>query len=86
MSIDRESGNGRPDILMESRYPKYPNIAVEIKKTQNDSATESERLAHEALEQIKKKDYCRGLKGRTFMYGATFNGKTAKVLFEETVL
>ena len=84
VSIDRESVNGRPDILMESRHSKYPNIAVEIKKAQNDSAAELERLAHEALEQIKKKDYCRGLKGRTLLYGISFKGKEAKAILEET--
>ena len=86
VSIDRESGNGRPDILMESRHPKYPNIVVEIKKAQSDSATELERLAHEALEQIKEKDYCRGLKGKALLYGISFKGKEAKALLEETSL
>ena len=86
ISIDRESGNGRPDILMESRHPKYPNIVVEIKKVQSDGAAELERLAHEALEQIEEKDYCRGLKGKALLYGISFKGKEAKALLEETVL
>ena len=83
ISIDRESGNGRPDILMESRHPKYPNIVVEIKKAQSDGAAELERLAHEALEQIKEKDYCRGLKGMTLLYGIAVRGKDAKALLEK---
>ena len=67
-------------------HPKYPNIAVEIKKAQSDSAAELERLAHEALGQIKEKDYCRGLKGKALLYGISFKGKEAKALLEETVL
>ena len=65
-------------------HPKYPNIAVEIKKAQNNSIAESERLAHEALEQIEEKDYRRGLRGRTLMYGIAVRGKEAKALLEET--
>ncbi len=70
---------------MKSKFPKYPNIVVEIKKANsNDSEAVVDSLAHEALEQIQKKDYCRGLKGKTFLYGIAFKAKTAKVLLEET--
>ncbi len=86
VTVDRESGNGRHDIIMKTRYPRYPNIVVEVKKTGKDSEAESERLAHEALEQIGQKDYCKGLTGRTFLYGISFNSKKATVLFEETRL
>ncbi len=84
ISIDRESGDGRHDILMKSKFPRYPNIVVEIKKANpDDSEAAVDRLAHEALKQIHKKDYCRGLKGGTLLYGITFRAKTATVLLEE---
>ncbi len=87
VQIDRESGDGRHDILMKSKFPRYPNIVVEIKKANSeDSKTAVDNLAHEALEQIHGKDYCRGLKGRTLLYGIAFKAKTATVLLEETRL
>lgn len=86
VTVERESGNGRHDILMEHRYSKYPNIVLEVKKTTRDSDAESERLAHEALEQIHRKDYFKKLKGTTYLYGIAFNGKKALVLLEKTVL
>ncbi len=87
ISIDRESGDGRHDILMKSKFPRYPNIVVEIKKANSeDSEATVDHLAHQALEQIHKKDYCRGLKGKTLLYGIAFKAKTATVLLEDTSL
>ncbi len=72
---------------MKSKFPRYPNIVVEIKKADpNDSETTVDNLAHQALEQIHKKDYCRGLKGKTLLYGIAFKAKTATVLLEEPCL
>ncbi len=85
ISIDRESGNGRHDILMKSRSPKYPNIAVEIKTSKSASDAESERMAQEALKQIGRKEYCKGLKERTYLFGICFTGKKAIVRFEEKI-
>ncbi len=87
IEIDRESGNGRHDIFMRTRYPRYPNIVVEIKKAEpEDSDATVQHLAEKALQQIHEKDYCRGMTGKTFLYGIAFRAKTATVLFEETVL
>ena len=85
--IDRETGDGRHDIFMKSRFPRYPNIVVEIKKADSEASDATvQHLAQKALDQIHEKDYCRGLEGKTFLYGIAFKAKTATVLFEETVI
>ena len=87
VSAEKESGDGRHDILMKTRYPRFPNIVIELKKADSeDSDATIDRLAHEALEQIHKKDYCRGMKGRTLLYGIVFRAKTATILMEEIVV
>ena len=87
VSAEKESSDGRHDILMKTRYPRFHNIVIELKKVDSeDSDATVDRLAHEALEQIHKKDYCRGMKGRTLLYGIVFRAKTATILLEETVL
>ncbi len=87
ISAEKESGDGRHDILMKARCPRLPNIVIELKKADSeDSDAAIDRLAHEALEQIHQKDYCRGMKGRTILYGITFRAKTATILMEEIVL
>ena len=87
VSAEKESGDGRHDILMKTRYPRFPNIVIELKKADSeDSDATIDRLAHEALEQIHKKNYYRGMKGRTFLYGIVFRAKTATILMEEIVV
>ncbi len=69
---------------MKTRYPRYPNIIVEIKKADpEDSDTTVQQLTEKALQQIHEKDYCRGMSGRTFLYGVAFRAKTATVLLEK---
>ena len=87
VSAEKESGDGRHDILMKTRYPRFPNIVIELKKADSeDNDATVDRLAHEALEQIHKKNYYRGMKGRTLLYGIVFRAKTATILLEKTVL
>ncbi len=41
---------------MKGKFPRYPNIVVEIKKANSeDSEATVDHLAHQALEQIHKK-------------------------------
>ena len=85
MGIEREAGNGRADIIMRRNDPRYPNIVVELKKSRSktDIFNTMEKEARKALTQIKTKEYCRSLKGKTYLYGVCFQNKKAKVLFEE---
>ncbi|WP_400241844.1 AAA family ATPase, partial [Methanomethylophilus alvi] len=85
VGIEREAGNGRADIIMRRNDPRYPNIVVELKKSRSktDIFNTMEKEARKALTQIKTKEYCRSLKGKTYLYGVCFQNKKAKVLFEE---
>ena len=82
--MEHETGNGRHDLILARRLAKYPNIVMEFKKAKSDNEVESERLAHEAIEQIHQRDYCKKLKGTTYLYGICFNGKKPKAILEKT--
>ena len=84
VTMEHETGNGRHDIILERRLAKYPNIVMEFKKAKSGNEAESERLAHEAIEQIHHRDYCKMLKGTTYLYGVCFNGKKPKAILEKT--
>ncbi len=83
--MEHETGNGRHDILLARRLAKYPNIVMEFKKAKSGDEKESERLAHEAIEQIHQRDHCKTLKGTTYLYGVCFNGKKPKAILEKTI-
>ncbi len=84
VTMEHETGNGRHDIILARRLAKYPNIVMEFKKAKSGDEKESERLAHEAIEQIHQRDYCKTLKGTTYLYGVCFNGKKPKAILEKT--
>ncbi|MEM7589728.1 MAG: PD-(D/E)XK nuclease domain-containing protein, partial [Myxococcota bacterium] len=54
---NRESGKGRPDLLLIPTDPqeKYPGIVMEFKIA--DAEDQLQQAAQRALEQIKQKDY-----------------------------
>lgn len=80
---NRESGDGRYDIIMFPRGKKYPGIIMEFKWKADLKEEEMERFAIEALEQIDKKRYDAELVelGVTpiFKLGIAFSGKRVKV-------
>ena len=83
VKADFEEGNGRYDIRLERRYGDYPNIVIEIKRIPIDSSDEvATSSAMKALEQIKERDYLRGLEGPTLIYGIAFRNKKPTVLSE----
>ena len=84
VTMENETGNGRHDLILARRLAKYPNIVMEFKKAKSGDEKESERLAHEAIEQIHQRDYCKELKGTTYLYGVCFNGKKPKAILEKT--
>ncbi len=83
VTMEHETGNGRHDLILTRRLAKYPNIVMEFKKAKSGNEAESERLAHEAIEQIHQCDYCKELKGTTYLYGVCFNGKKPKAILEK---
>ena len=77
-----ESGNGRPDIMIEG---KEEGIIIEIKRAERDLKKSSK----EAIEQIKEKRYWERLGKevkKVKLVGLSFKSKEAKVLVEEIVI
>ena len=67
-----ESGDGRYDIFMHPKNSADQAVVLELKK--GESVTELDKLAEQALEQIKEKKYILlakdfGYKGKVFCYG-----------------
>ena len=77
-----ESGNGRPDIMIEG---KEEGIIIEIKRAKSDLKKSSK----EAIEQIKEKRYWERLGKevkKVKLVGLSFKNKEAKILVEELIL
>lgn len=78
---NRESGNGRPDILLIPYDEKRPAVVLELKYTKK--LTEMEPLCGEALRQIRENHYCEDLSADGYenilSYGICFCKKTCKV-------
>ncbi|MBQ8644413.1 MAG: PD-(D/E)XK nuclease domain-containing protein, partial [Candidatus Methanomethylophilaceae archaeon] len=83
VSAEFERGNGRYDIMLESRNPDRPHIVLEIKRSRSDTMADD---ATKALEQIVDRDYTFGLRGDAILYGIAFKGKETKVLSEKKML
>ncbi len=75
---NKESGLGRPDILLRDKKNRRALI-IEAKKAAKE--TDMDRLCDEALTQIADKKYAEGLYGyeQVFCYGIAFFQKQAKV-------
>ena len=81
--LEKESGNGRADIIMKPRRSGLPSIIIELKKSR--AKKDMQMYAERALSQIREKDYFRSMKGRILTYGICFNGKNFEVVSEEIV-
>jgi len=74
-----ESGDGRPDILMESLQPELrPHIVIELKQGNN-----VDKLKQEALAQILTKKYYATLKGRVLCVGIAHYKKKCELVHQE---
>jgi len=82
-SMESESGNGRVDIKMVSRNPRYPHMVMELKSSKSKDPKVWRDAAEKALGQIKAKKYHHGLEGSILLYGICFGGKEAKVVMEK---
>ncbi len=79
---NRESGYGRPDIVL--KYPSVRGKAVIMELKVSDSYKAMEEKCKEALEQIEKQKYEVQLRDEGYQdiikYGVTFYRKECKVL------
>lgn len=78
VETDKEHGNGRPDVLVIDDDNRRAMI-IEAKKA--DTETRTEYFADEAIDQIIKNRYWKGLDGfdKILCYGVSFHKKTALV-------
>ena len=85
---NRESGDGRYDVLIRSLDVTKPLILMEFKTAKNFPSLESR--AQEALEQIAEKEYDREFKNegyqRSIRYGIAFYKKNCCIKKEEVTL
>ncbi len=84
---NRESGDGRYDIVLIPRLSQDPGVLIEFKRATSDKPTTLVRTAKKALQQIKDFDYKAQLrtfdyKGSIFCYGIAAHGKRLVVSME----
>ncbi|MCD7892276.1 MAG: PD-(D/E)XK nuclease domain-containing protein [Erysipelotrichaceae bacterium] len=74
---NRESGDGRPDIILKSRTSRFASFVIEFKY---DKGSENvDKLAEVALNQIDKERYGVDLSGRIIHIGIGVHGKKAGI-------
>ena len=81
---NRESGDGRFDLQLESMDSQLPSVIMEFKAAPADDRDKLDSLAKEALEQIERQSYDTELLLRNahkiIKYGIAFSGKHVAVL------
>lgn len=86
LTSNKESGDGRYDISLCSKQKEMPGILIELKARNHLNDEQLNKLANEAVQQIKDKKYAAELlsKGITkiIRIGVAFSGKKAKVISE----
>ena len=83
ITIEEESGDGRADIIMKPNRPGSPNIIFELKRSDSDNDAILKKHADEAIGQVLKKNYHRGMRGRTLVYGICFHSKRSAISIRE---
>ncbi len=82
---NRESGEGRYDILLKPYDERQPAIILELKRAKR--FTEMEGMCHKALQQIEDKHYDAGIIDEGYMvikkYGICFCKKSCMVMVKE---
>ncbi len=82
---NRESGDGRYDVVLEPKDQKKNAIILELKVFEKEKEKDLEATVKRALEQIEEKAYDRELVARGFAegqirkYGFAFDGKTVLI-------
>lgn len=79
---NREGGIGRSDILLYAKRSSLSHMILEFKYTK-DGTEDLEKLAMEAIDQIKEKKYDAEMTGTVYYIGLAHFGKTAQVKWEK---
>lgn len=87
LTSNRESGNGRFDILLMPKETSFPGIIIELKYEKSATAEALCSLAEIALRQIDEKRYdaemvSRGI-SKILKYGLAFSGKNVEIILAE---
>jgi hypothetical protein len=79
VTSNREYGDGRADIRMESRSDAYPHVVIEFKKGEEQDL---QRLSQEALRHILEKVVIARVSGKTFCLGLAHSRKKCVVSYD----
>jgi hypothetical protein len=79
VTSNREYGDGRADIRMESLSSAYPHVVIEFKKGEENDL---QQLAEKALQQIHDKSYLAGLTGKIVCLGLAHGRKKCAAAYE----
>ena len=78
---NRESGMGRGDILLCAKNEKWPHMILEFKYTKDENES-LDKLAREAVAQIKERKYDAGMSGGVCYIGLAHCGKNVEICWE----
>jgi len=83
---NREVGKGRDDLILKAKDEKKTSFVLEfkyLKEAKKDIEEKLEKLANEAIQQIKDNKYDYGLKGKVIYIGLAHHGKDVSVKWVE---
>ena len=84
---NREVGKGRDDLILKSKDEKKTSFVLEfkyLKEDKKDLEEKLEKLANEAIQQIKDNKYDYGLKGKVIYIGLAHHGKDVSIKWVES--
>ena len=84
---NREVGKGRDDLILKAKDEKKTSFVLEFKYLKEDKKNieeKLEKLANEAIQQIKDNKYDYGLKGKVIYIGLAHHGKDVSIKWVES--
>ena len=84
---NREVGKGRDDLILKAKDEKKTSFVLEFKYLKDDKKNieeKLEKLANEAIQQIKDNKYDYGLKGKVIYIGLAHHGKDVSIKWVES--
>lgn len=86
---NREVEKARNDIILKAKDEKKTSFVLEfkyIKEEKNNLQEELDKLANQAIQQIKEKKYDYGMKGKIIYIGLAHHGKDVTIKWEEKII
>ena len=83
ISSNKESGEGRYDIMLRPKNKNLNGIIIELKAAKNCKVEKLKELSEAALKQISEKKYDTDMKAEgiktIYKYGVAFSGKHVEI-------